>query len=228
MKLKKDKNRIDNFRVKSSLEKLERIYDDSVAEGDYIKNGEMPEFIFRIVRSCSDELNIIKSEIGIHDKIYIDAAEKVVLFTTSNLTNWIHRSSDIIHVPISGLKLGNTLFQECIEVYKEIDKIETDEETKSIFKKIKNEFDSLNRSIQSSSNSSCYIATFVYGSTEHPDVVTLRNFRDEVLLKYTIGNYFVRLYYWISPKLILFFNDSEAFKRLSRIAVKLIIRTIRK
>ncbi len=47
--------------------------------------------------------------------------------------------------------------------------------------------------------SGCYIATAVYGDYKAPQVIALRHYRDEVLLKYIGGRMFVKLYYMISP-----------------------------
>lgn len=61
---------------------------------------------------------------------------------------------------------------------------------------------------------SCYIATYALSET-HPVVEDLRRWRDDVLLKTIIGVCFVRLYYCLSPVLILFFRRSKRFKLLS-------------
>ncbi len=45
----------------------------------------------------------------------------------------------------------------------------------------------------------CFIATAVYGSPYVNEVMVLREFRDNWLLKYSLGNAFVKFYYWISP-----------------------------
>ena len=45
----------------------------------------------------------------------------------------------------------------------------------------------------------CFIATAVYGCTYAKEVTVLREFRDECLLKYKLGNAFVKMYYRLSP-----------------------------
>ena len=45
----------------------------------------------------------------------------------------------------------------------------------------------------------CYIATMVYGSYDHPQVMVLRGFRDEVLQQNPFGRAFVKFYYRYSP-----------------------------
>ncbi|MBI2298020.1 MAG: hypothetical protein HYU66_03555 [Armatimonadetes bacterium] len=53
--------------------------------------------------------------------------------------------------------------------------------------------------IESEKSGGCYIATACYGSYDHPDVVTLRSFRDERLLRSPLGRALVACYYRIGP-----------------------------
>ncbi len=51
----------------------------------------------------------------------------------------------------------------------------------------------------SKSNSGCFVATVVYGSYDHPAVLTLRVFRDRDLMCSIIGRLFVQAYYRFGP-----------------------------
>lgn len=55
----------------------------------------------------------------------------------------------------------------------------------------------------------CYIATMAYGDYNHPQVMVLRRFRDEMLLSSATGRLFVKFYYWISPKLVRVLSGHE-------------------
>lgn len=46
----------------------------------------------------------------------------------------------------------------------------------------------------------CFIATAVYRSPDSPEVATLRQFRDEVLLQSLLGRFLVRCYYVMAPR----------------------------
>lgn len=45
----------------------------------------------------------------------------------------------------------------------------------------------------------CFIATAVYGDTMAPEVVALRQFRDDTLQMYWLGKKFIKAYYKVSP-----------------------------
>ena len=60
-----------------------------------------------------------------------------------------------------------------------------------------------NRRIYGTQNNSgsggCFIATMVYGDYEHPQVLVLREFRDNFLAHYVLGRAFISFYYKYSP-----------------------------
>ena len=62
----------------------------------------------------------------------------------------------------------------------------------------------------------CYIATMAYGSYEHPQVKILRKFRDEQLMPTALGRIFVKVYYWISPKMVSILSGHNSINRAIR------------
>lgn len=65
-------------------------------------------------------------------------------------------------------------------------------------------------------NEGCYIATMAYGDYNHPQVIELRKFRDEYLLQSSCGRAFVKLYYWISPKMVALFKGHNSINSAIR------------
>ena len=74
-------------------------------------------------------------------------------------------------------------------------------------------------------NKNCYIATLVYDDINHPNVEILRDYRDNKLLKYTIGQLFVRIYYFISPTAVRVLKPFKNIQNIIRLILdKLILK----
>jgi hypothetical protein len=66
-------------------------------------------------------------------------------------------------------------------------------------------------------SSGCFIATATFDSADALEVMALRTFRNQVLSASRVGQWFIRLYYHISPKLAAIIVDSPRLKQLSRL-----------
>lgn len=73
----------------------------------------------------------------------------------------------------------------------------------------------------------CYIATMAYGSYEHPQVLELRKFRDEILRKTIAGRFFIKTYYFISPKLVKILKNNKTINNLIRKGLNQFIKILR-
>ena len=62
----------------------------------------------------------------------------------------------------------------------------------------------------------CFVATACYGNYDAPEVLVLRKFRDEKLLKSFSGKVFVKIYYSISPSLAALISKSDRLKKSIR------------
>jgi hypothetical protein len=80
----------------------------------------------------------------------------------------------------------------------------------------------------SSSNESCFIATAVYGTSEHADLDTFRQFRDDQLLGNSLGRKLVRVYYQIGPKIAILLSMQSPVQRGVRRILQLIAISLRK
>ncbi len=70
----------------------------------------------------------------------------------------------------------------------------------------------------------CFIATATYQSEDAPEVVSLRKFRDTVLLQNSIGNSFVDLYYDTSPRMALLIERHPGLRRAFRMLLRPAVR----
>ena len=75
-------------------------------------------------------------------------------------------------------------------------------------------------------NEGCYIATCVYGSYDCPQVLVLRQFRDNVLKQRYLGRAFIKVYYALSPKLVKTFGQTQPFQRFFRRVLDRLIKRL--
>jgi serine/threonine protein kinase len=69
---------------------------------------------------------------------------------------------------------------------------------------------------KTTSNSPCFIATATYGDALHPNVVALRQFRDQILVRSLLGRLAIRTYYMVSPRLVPFVERNPRLRRRIR------------
>lgn len=72
--------------------------------------------------------------------------------------------------------------------------------------------------------SACYIATMVYGDYNHPQVVALRGFRDDVLRESILGQAFIRFYYKHSPAWVEKMQDKPIVNGVIRKMLNIFIK----
>ncbi len=72
----------------------------------------------------------------------------------------------------------------------------------------------------------CYIATLVYGGYEQKQVVTLRAYRDNVLLRNQYGKKFVEIYYRVSPTVVKWLAPYPGVQRKIRFLLDRLVRRI--
>lgn len=73
---------------------------------------------------------------------------------------------------------------------------------------------------QDGSGGACFVATAAYGDRMHPDVVTLRRLRDEILVNHRTGQAFIRVYWSVGPRIARLVDCRRATGRLARLLLR--------
>lgn len=81
--------------------------------------------------------------------------------------------------------------------------------------KIKNVEVNIESNSNEKSSGKCFIATATMGSYDHPEVMELRGFRDDWILKQSWGQNFVKWYYHYGEKLAKVIEQSFVLKKIS-------------
>lgn len=76
-------------------------------------------------------------------------------------------------------------------------------------------------------SSGCYIATMAYSSYEHPQVLFLREFRDQKLSRSILGRAFIKYYYAASPYIVAALKNNHRINHLIRSALNIFIRSLK-
>ncbi len=76
--------------------------------------------------------------------------------------------------------------------------------------------------------SSCFVATVVYGDQFHPNVVALRLYRDQVLMKTRLGRGFVYFYYKVGSRMALLVRRTPGLSGFLRICLDRLVSKFKK
>lgn len=118
--------------------------------------------------------------------------------------------------------LKSNLIAKNKEALEGIQKVKPNQEKDETFRKIRNALLIISQSqicdpsLETKTNSDCFIATAAYSTSTHPDLDTFRNLRDEKLLTNPIGKRLVNLYYQISPSIAQYVEKHPAIKSFVR------------
>ena len=84
-----------------------------------------------------------------------------------------------------------------------------------------------NMRIESKSGATCFVASVAYDDPNHPDVMFLRGFRDNVLSASEYGRSFIAWYWRNGPKLAKFVGKSVLLKRVAKSSISIIVKALR-
>jgi hypothetical protein len=188
--------------------------------------------LFRIARDlvqeCKPRLATIKENLGADNEIYLRLSNDVASISMACLIEYVNNNGNSLYGILPNID------EHEINAMNSIDDLEMSHELRTRYKEQRLALNNLKRNVETaqtrksnSSSSGCYIATMAYGSYDHPQVIILRNFRDQTLSKSTLGNILISIYYRISPRLVLVLKNKTLLNSGIRWLLNNLIRFIK-
>lgn len=216
------KQRLIEEDVKFIYSKLERFQDLE----DSIQNSKA------LIESCKPKLFNIKSVIGNSDDFYLKLSSVIVHNAQEMLVTVVNNQQEYAYITdFSNVK---STIDSALSVSNIIGHLDMVPELRSRYNQNHNTLKSISSKLngvvssyasrshttytssKQSNGGGCYIATMAYGSYEHPQVLVLRKFRDDILLQSPIGKLMVRGYYFVSPKMVRILDGNQFINSLIR------------
>ena len=183
----------------------------------------------------------MKSILGITDELYLGLSTRIASEAQGMCVTEINKLQDRLSTSFDNttklavIILLKTRVNEAMEVTNIIGLMDLNQNFRTRYiqnstslANLKTQLASVNTGQRGSSgnsgNSGCYIATMAYGDYDHHQVIILRNFRDNVLLKSTLGRLLIFIYYKISPTLVKILAPFKFVNYLIRLIIDFIIK----
>ena len=169
-----------------------------------------------LVTTCIPKIEETKKLLG--NDIYLKASD------------WVASSAIGICVDCCNASTGTTtIYQDAVKVMTAIGQLDMTSEVRGYYTRNRDilvaNAHAANQALNNSS-SGCYIATMVYGSYDSPQVLALRNFRDQNLIPYASGRLFVKIYHFLSPRFVRLTKDIQFIHYPIRFILNNIIKCI--
>lgn len=215
-------------KISFDFKRLEDIIEANETKSDTILNGSI------LLSTTKPHLDKIKSILGSSDKLYLGLSSRIASDAQAMCVSEINKLQDRLSSSydnatkkaiISQLK---TKVNEAWNVSLVIGNMDLNQNFRNQYNNNKTALSSIKSQLANTGGSSgCYIATMAYGDYEHPQVMILRQFRDDVLDKSAFGKWFIKTYYHYSPKLVEKLKEKKEINKAIRITLNQFIKLIK-
>jgi hypothetical protein len=226
-------------RILSDLEKLKNLIDEYEERSETVANGK------QLLASARPYLSNVKSVLGSTDELYLGLSSRIASDAQGMCVSEINKLQERFAntydnaTKVAALLRLKERVNEAWDVTTTIGSMDLRQDfrtgytqNRSSLSNLKTQLAAINtgggRSNGGSSDSSgCYIATMAYGDYDHPQVMILRQFRDEVLDKSAFGKWFIKTYYHYSPRLVERLKNKRTLNSIIRKALNQFIKLIK-
>ena len=226
-------------RILADLERLKNLIDEYEDKNETVSNAK------QLLASARPYLGNVKSILGSTDELYLGLSSRIASdaqgMCVSEINKLQERFSNTYDnsTKLAAILLLKQRVDEAWEVTTTIGSMDLRQDFKTRYTQNRTSLSNLKTQLAavntgggrssggSSGSSGCYIATMAYGDYDHPQVMILRQFRDEVLDKSALGKWFIKTYYHYSPKLVERLKNKRTLNRIIRKALNQFIKLIK-
>jgi hypothetical protein len=226
-------------RILVDFEKLKNLIDEYEGRSETVANGKV------LLASARPYLNNVKSILGSTDDLYLDISSRIASdvqgMCVSEINNLQDRFANTYDnaTKIASILLLKTKVNEAWDVTTSIGSMDLRQDFRTQYNQNRTSLSNLKTQLAAANtgggssgggnngSSGCYIATMAYGDYDHPQVMILRQFRDEVLDNSDVGKWFIKTYYHYSPKLVEKLKSKRRINTIIRKTLNQFIKLIK-
>lgn len=227
-------------RILVDFEKLKNLIDEFEGRSETVANGK------QLLASARPYLNNVKSVLGSTDELYLGLSSRIASDAQGMCVSEINKLQEKFAntydnaTKIAAILLLKERVNEAWDVTTTIGSMDLRQDFRTRYTQNRNSLSNLKTQLAavntgggrsssggSSGSSGCYIATMAYGDYDHPQVMILRQFRDEVLDKSAFGKWFIKTYYHYSPRLVERLKNQRNVNIIIRKALNQFIKLIK-
>jgi hypothetical protein len=226
-------------RILADFEKLKNLIDEYEGRSETVANGK------QLLASARPYLNNVKSVLGSTDELYLGLSSRIASDAQGMCVSEINKLQERFantydnETKVAAILLLKERVNEAWDVTTTIGSMDLRQDFRTRYTQNRTSLANLKTQLAavntgggrssggSSGSSGCYIATMAYGDYDHPQVIILRQFRDEVLDKSALGKWFIKTYYHYSPKLVERLKNKRTLNSIIRKALNQFIKLIK-
>lgn len=226
-------------RILVDLERLKNLIDGYEGRSETIANGK------QLLASARPHLNNVKSVLGSTDELYLGLSSRIASDAQGMCVSEINKLQEKFAntydnaTKVAAILLLKERVNEAWDVTTTIGSMDLRQDFRARYTQNRTSLSNLKTQLAavntgggrssggSSGSSGCYIATMAYGDYDHPQVMILRQFRDEVLDKSALGKWFIKTYYHYSPKLVERLKNKRTINSIIRKVLNQFIKLIK-
>jgi hypothetical protein len=226
-------------RILVDLERLKNLIDEYEGRSETVSNAK------QLLASARPYLSNVKSVLGSTDELYLGLSSRIASDAQGMCVSEINKLQERFAntydnaTKVAAILLLKERVNEAWDVTTTIGSMDLRQDFRTRYTQNRTSLSNLKTQLAavntgggrssggSSGSSGCYIATMAYGDYDHPQVMILRQFRDEVLDKSAFGKWFIKTYYHYSPKLVERLKNQRTVNSIIRKALNQFIKLIK-